>query len=97
MSLIYTILSKIIISFSVIVYKGHYDFTPQKIKYKYKKINIVKIQISFLRLVWNHLVTVISFAINILMLVTWQAKASLGDPVLQINKSSDSVPPEVDK
>ena len=31
------------------------------------------------RLLWNHLVTFLSFAINILMLITWNAKASLED------------------
>ncbi|CAG2222632.1 unnamed protein product [Mytilus edulis] len=46
-------------------------------------------------LVWNHLVTAISFVINILMLVTWQAKASLGVPA-QIKDNTTATPPEID-
>ncbi|VDI71716.1 Hypothetical predicted protein [Mytilus galloprovincialis] len=46
-------------------------------------------------LVWNHLVTAISFVINILMLVTWQAKGSLGVPA-QIKDNTTATPPEID-
>ncbi|BFZ19742.1 hypothetical protein BsWGS_22781 [Bradybaena similaris] len=42
-------------------------------------------------LVWNHLITVLSFAINILMLVTWRAKASLETP--GIMKNVTGIPP----
>ena len=40
---------------------------------------------GFFRLVWNHMVTVLSFAINILMLLTWNAKASLATPGIMVN------------
>ena len=39
----------------------------------------------FYRLIWNHLVTILSFAINILMLLTWTAKASLATPGIMDN------------
>ncbi|XP_021341779.1 inositol 1,4,5-trisphosphate receptor type 2-like [Mizuhopecten yessoensis] len=39
-------------------------------------------------LIWNHLVTIVSFAINILMLVTWQAKASLATPGIMDNTTA---------
>uniref|UniRef100_A0A2C9K6X8 Ysc84 actin-binding domain-containing protein n=1 Tax=Biomphalaria glabrata TaxID=6526 RepID=A0A2C9K6X8_BIOGL len=42
-------------------------------------------------LVWNHLVTIISFAINILMLVTWEAKGSLETPDIMVNTTG--IPP----
>lgn len=43
--------------------------------------NLKKIKVHLIfRLIWNHIVTILSFAINILMLVTWQAKASLASP-----------------
>ncbi|CAG5128028.1 unnamed protein product, partial [Candidula unifasciata] len=42
-------------------------------------------------LVWNHLVTILSFAINILMLVTWKAKGSLETPGIMTNMTV--VPP----
>ncbi|GFR59759.1 inositol 1,4,5-trisphosphate receptor type 1 [Elysia marginata] len=38
-------------------------------------------------LAWNHMVTILSFAINILMLVTWQAKASLETPDIMTNQT----------
>ena len=47
------------------------------------------------RLVWNHLVTVISFAINILMLVTWQAKGSMG--VTPTSKNTTALPASIYK
>jgi hypothetical protein len=48
---------------------------------------------SGFRLGWNHLVTILSFAINILMLVTWNAKGSLDTPGLFNNTTAipDSV------
>ncbi|KAH9498188.1 hypothetical protein Btru_007916 [Bulinus truncatus] len=42
-------------------------------------------------LVWNHCVTIISFAINILMLVTWEAKGSLETPGIMDNVTG--IPP----
>ncbi|KAK3086885.1 hypothetical protein FSP39_024881 [Pinctada imbricata] len=44
-------------------------------------------------LVWNHFVTILSFAINILMLVTWQAQASLVDKELFGN--STTIPAQI--
>ncbi|KAL4233980.1 hypothetical protein ACF0H5_005635 [Mactra antiquata] len=44
-------------------------------------------------LVWNHLVTVLSFAINILMLMTWNAKGSLSSVTFSAN--STEIPPSV--
>ncbi|XP_076470932.1 inositol 1,4,5-trisphosphate-gated calcium channel ITPR2-like isoform X2 [Babylonia areolata] len=39
-------------------------------------------------LIWNHLVTILSFAINILMLVTWRAKGSLETPGIMNNQTA---------
>ncbi|KAL4234550.1 hypothetical protein ACF0H5_006191 [Mactra antiquata] len=52
----------------------------QDISYQ-RKILFNPIAIMFTKgwLLWNHLVTFLSFAINILMLITWNAKASLED------------------
>ncbi|XP_053402419.1 inositol 1,4,5-trisphosphate receptor type 1-like isoform X7 [Mercenaria mercenaria] len=52
----------------------------QDISYQ-RKILFNPIAIMFTKgwLLWNHLVTFLSFAINILMLLTWNAKASLED------------------
>ncbi|XP_041375499.1 inositol 1,4,5-trisphosphate receptor type 3-like [Gigantopelta aegis] len=38
-------------------------------------------------LVWNHAVTLVSFAINIVMLFTWKSKASMGTPGIMVNVS----------
>lgn len=48
----------------------------------------------FARLLYNHGVTIVSFAINILMLVTWNARVALpgaGDPPL----NTTGIPPGV--
>jgi len=42
------------------------------------------------RLFWSKMVTLLSFVINILMLVTWNARASLHDTV--IPKNATKVP-----
>lgn len=41
--------------------------------------SILHIILITIRLLWNHGTTILSLAINILMLVTWNAKASLDD------------------
>lgn len=44
-------------------------------------------------LIWNHIVTILSFAINILMLVTWQAKASLASSsVKELMHNTTAIP-----
>ncbi|KAL4233979.1 hypothetical protein ACF0H5_005634 [Mactra antiquata] len=45
-------------------------------------------------LLWNHSVTILSFAINILMLLTWNAKASLATPGI-MTKNTTAIPPEI--
>ncbi|KAK3610323.1 hypothetical protein CHS0354_029792 [Potamilus streckersoni] len=46
-------------------------------------------------LVWNYLVVILSFAINIMMLVTWSAKASLDDHHPK-QANTTAVPPDVE-
>lgn len=61
-------------------------FESVTLKYFFKKQTTTKLILKknkvhlIFRLIWNHIVTILSFAINILMLVTWQAKASLASP-----------------
>ena len=51
----------------------------------------------FSRLIWNHIVTILSFAINILMLVTWQAKASMGSTSVKVLMQNTTAIPEIVK
>ncbi|PVD20342.1 hypothetical protein C0Q70_18496 [Pomacea canaliculata] len=53
--------------------------------------NLLAILLTKGWLLWNHLVTVLSFAINIFMLVTWEAKASLSTPGIILNTTG--IPP----
>ncbi|XP_078335085.1 inositol 1,4,5-trisphosphate-gated calcium channel ITPR2-like [Crassostrea virginica] len=48
-------------------------------------------------LIWNHIVTILSFAINILMLVTWQAKASMGSTSVKVLMQNTTAIPEIVK
>jgi hypothetical protein len=50
---------------------------------------------SHFRLIWNHIVTILSFTINILMLVTWQAKASLASPIVKVLMQNTTEVPDV--
>ena len=49
--------------------------------------------IGISRLFWSKMVTLLSFVINILMLTTWKARASLHDTV--IPKNATNVPHDV--
>jgi len=52
---------------------------------KKKMTNIIMLTHGICRLFWSKMVTLLSFVINILMLVTWNARASLHDHVIPAN------------